>query len=287
MSHSRSSGSAARTVQAREDTAQISPVPPLPAATPPQPNPSVTAAWPLTAGAYRVRFAETQQDLESVFRLRFLVFNLELQEGLESSYQHGHDTDPFDAVCDHLLVEHGPTGQAVGTYRLQSGSSAANHLGYYSAREFDFSPYEPLRGSLIEAGRASIHREHRSFEVLTLLWRGIAQYALARSARYLVGCSSISSQDPREGSAMYWRLREFLAEPALRTVPQAAFAFPISPESHASPDVRPPRLLRAYLSIGANICGPPAIDRDFKTIDFLTLLDLDRMPQVVRSRFLE
>jgi hypothetical protein len=29
------------------------------------------------------------------------------------------------------------------------------------------------------------------------------------------------------------------------------------------------------------------IDRDFMTIDFLTPLDLESMPQVVRSRFLE
>jgi len=32
-----------------------------------------------------------------------------------------------------------------------------------------------------------------------------------------------------------------------------------------------PKLLRTYLAIGARICGPPAIDREFKTIDFLTL----------------
>src|SRR6202012_5713025 len=32
------------------------------------------------------------------------------------------------------------------------------------------------------------------------------------------------------------------------------------------------KLLRAYLAIGAKICGPPAIDREFGTIDFLTLL---------------
>ncbi len=38
--------------------------------------------------------------------LRFQVFNLELNEGLAQSYATGLDADPFDAVCDHLLVEH-------------------------------------------------------------------------------------------------------------------------------------------------------------------------------------
>jgi putative hemolysin len=42
-------------------------------------------------------------------------------------------TDPFDAVCDHLLVEHPPTGQIVGTHRLQTGLNAEANLGYYSA----------------------------------------------------------------------------------------------------------------------------------------------------------
>ena len=33
----------------------------------------------------------------AAFRLRFLVFNLELNEGLDASYTTGHDTDEFDA----------------------------------------------------------------------------------------------------------------------------------------------------------------------------------------------
>jgi putative hemolysin len=47
-----------------------------------------------------------------------------------------------------------------------------------------------------------------------------------------------------------------------------------------------PKLLRTYLSVGSKICGPPAIDRQFKTIDFLTLLDLRTIPKVVRDRFM-
>ncbi len=33
---------------------------------------------PLICGAYRLRLAESREDLEAAFRLRFLVFNLEL-----------------------------------------------------------------------------------------------------------------------------------------------------------------------------------------------------------------
>src|SRR5436305_12757981 len=83
-------------------------------------------------GTYGVRFAQSAQDLESVFRLRFRVFNLELNEGLESAYQYGQDRDAFDDVCDHLIVEHRPTARVVGTYRLQSGPTASNNIGFYS-----------------------------------------------------------------------------------------------------------------------------------------------------------
>jgi putative hemolysin len=47
-----------------------------------------------------------------------------------------------------------------------------------------------------------------------------------------------------------------------------------------------PKLLRAYLGLGARICGPPAIDREFRTIDFLTWLDLEQLAPAARSRFL-
>ena len=240
----------------------------------------------LTAGVYRLHFAESLRDLEAAYRLRFLVFNLELGEGLETAYEHGHDTDQFDPVCDHLVVEHCRTHQVVGTYRLQTGTSAAKNLGYYSAREFDFTPYESLRSSVVELGRASIHREHRSFQVLSLLWRGIAAYARKHQARYLIGCSSLTSQDPQVGTAMYGSLQHHLADAALRTVPLPDYDMPMYPADPINTGVQPPKLLRAYLSIGANICGRPALDREFKTIDFLTLLDLESMSSCARSRFL-
>lgn len=237
-------------------------------------------------GGYRLRFAKSAEDVEAVFRLRFLVFNLELGEGLQSAYRDGHDTDDFDSICDHLIVEHGSSGQVVGTYRLQTGQVASRNLGYYSAREFDFSPYEAIRDSLIELGRACIHRRHRSFEVLSLLWRGIAHYALERKVRYLIGCSSLTSQCLQDGSDMYWRLQEFLVDPGLQTNPRPKFSIPIEAPSPQVGHINPPRLLRAYLSIGAQICGAPAIDREFGTIDFLTLLDLERLGASARSRFL-
>jgi putative hemolysin len=246
--------------------------------------PASTSRYALRCGAYGLRLAANERDREAAYRLRFLVFNLELNEGLASAYQTGRDTDEFDPICDHLLVEHIPSREVIGTYRVQTGEGAARNRGFYSAREFDLAPYERLRPQLLELGRACIHRDHRSFEVLCLLWKGLANYALEHRARYMIGCSSLTSQDPAEGSAMYHALRDYLVSPGLQTRPIGEFAFPLSAPAGRKPS--PPKLLRTYLAVGARICGAPAIDREFKTIDFLTLLDLERIPASMRARFL-
>jgi len=239
----------------------------------------------LQQGPYHLRLASSEADRIAAFRLRFLVFNLELNEGLECAYVTGQDTDEFDGICDHLIVEHAVTGKIVGTYRLQTGATASANAGFYSEREFDFSPYKQLGNSVIELGRACVHRDHRSSEVLYLLWRGIAQYAIHHRGRYLIGCSSLTSQDPAHGAAVYEAMREHLVDAQLRTTPQPAFAMPLRSPENASDKI--PKLLRAYLAVGAMICGPPAIDRDFMTIDFLTLMDLGTLHPRVYARFMK
>jgi putative hemolysin len=231
------------------------------------------------------RLARDADEVRRAQRLRFEVFNLELNEGLAESHFNGLDVDPFDAICDHLIVENIATGEVVGTYRLQTGECAAANIGYYSEREFDFAPYESLRSEVIELGRACVHATHRNFNLLHLLWRGIAVYAREHNARFLVGCSSLTSQDPAEGAAMYEQLAsKFLVRSDWQTAPHPSFR--VHADLVSLPDMTPPKLMRAYLAIGAKICGPPAIDREFGTIDFLTLLDLQTLPSIVRVHFL-
>lgn len=239
----------------------------------------------LEAGEYIARLALTEQERAAAYRLRFLVFNLEMNEGLESAYVDGFDKDHFDDVCDHMIVEERTTGSIVGTYRMQMGDVAGRYFGYYSEQEFCFRPYEGMRSHIVELGRACIHREHRSPEVLHLLWRGIARYALVNGGRYMMGCCSLTSQDPQMGYAVWESLRGCMVEESLRTVATRAYALPAAPPM--SEAVRAPKLLRAYLTIGAKICSEPAIDREFKTIDFLTLLDLQTLHPRMAARFLE
>jgi putative hemolysin len=261
-----------------------------------------TARIHADVGRYRMRLAETAEDREAACRLRFRVFNIELGEGLESSYETGLDVDRFDCVCDHLLVEDKQSRRVVGTYRMQSGETAARNLGYYSEQEFNLAPYEPLRAGILELGRASIDREHRTPEVLMLLWRGIAQYATDKGLRYLLGCSSLNSNDPAEGWQMYRQLENFRVPAEFETTPTAAYECPAEQrDTNAQPSscardrsmpdeahtaVKVPKLLKTYLAIGARIAAAPAWDREFRTIDFLTLLDLHLLSAAARNRFL-
>lgn len=234
---------------------------------------------------YATRLARTSDEVRAAQSLRFQVFNVELNEGLAESHATGLDADPFDDVCDHLLVEHLPTGAVVGTYRLQTGANAAAYRGYYCAQEFEFAPYEAARERIVELGRACVDQHHRNLVVLGLLWKGIADYAKVRGARYLVGCSSITSQDPAVGASAYADLcRKHLASPEWRTCPLPAYDCSLT--HMAAEPVKIPKLLRAYMTLGAKICGPPALDRQFKTIDFLTLLDLETLHPLARQKFM-
>ena len=241
--------------------------------------------FPIPRATYRTRLATTPEDIQAAQRLRFEVFNVELQEGLDESWRTQLDADRFDPSCDHLIIEHIGTGKIVGTYRLQTGAMAAASNGYYSEQEFDFGPFEAFRGEIVELGRACVHQEHRRGNVLDLLWRGIAAYARERKARYLVGCSSLTSQDAALGHAMYAQLaQEFLTPEHFRTAPLPACALPdVAPLAECP---KPPRLLRTYLAVGSRICGAPALDREFGTIDFLTLIDLTMLPAATAARFL-
>jgi len=251
--------------------------------------PSTTALWhgpvsPLAqSAAYEVSLATTLEEVCACQRLRYQVFNGELGEGLESSHALGLDRDHFDVICDHLMVRETKTGEVVGTYRMQTGYRAKGNAGYYSEEFFDFAPYQAMRSAMLELGRACVLRDHRDSMVLMLLWKGIFRYACETGARYLVGCSSLTSQDPAEGHALYSRLcEEHLAPGYLQTVPRPDH---VLPEMQTPPGpVKTPRLLRTYLELSAKICGPPAIDREFRTIDFLTLLDLEEIPARLRAR---
>ena len=240
------------------------------------------------AGSYRLRYGSTPADLERVQRLRFEVFNRELGEGLEANWATGLDADPWDELFHHIVIEHVPSGAVVGSYRLQTGDMAEMYGGFYAEAEFDLRrlPRTLLRDA-VEIGRACVAAEHRNGRVINLLWRGIAAYLLWNGHRYLFGCCSLPTRDTSVGMSAWQQLkREGFVSRAHSVAPQAGLGCDI-PGEPARPLGRNelPALFQSYLRLGAEVCGPPAIDADFGTIDFLVLLDLERLAPRTRTMF--
>ena len=95
---------------------------------------------------------------------------------------------------------------------------------------------------------------------------------------------------------MYRELARYRVSPEFETVPTREYECPtertaeipqhVAAGEDGSGTKSVPKLLRTYLTIGARICAPPAWDREFGTIDFLTLLDLKMLSSAARNRFL-
>jgi putative hemolysin len=247
--------------------------------------PGTTPTATISSGRYEVRFAQTPDELDRLLRLRYAVFNLELHEGLDTSALSGRDEDEFDQRFDHLLIAERQSGAVVGTYRMQTAEMAAAH-GYYSAGLFDLGMLpDPVRRAAVEIGRACVAKPHRNGRVLHLLWRGLAAYLTWNRKTMLFGCCSLTSQDEALGLAMHRHLEKHgHVHPWIQVEPRPDHACTgwdrSAPAGKDAPRI--PALFQAYLGLGARALGRPAIDREFKTIDWIVLLDTAELPLLVR-----
>lgn len=245
----------------------------------------------IRVGNLEVRLAKNLTELDAAMRLRFEVFNLELQEGLVSSYDRGYDTDPYDAYCDHLIVKDLTSDEVVGTYRLLRGSQAKRHIGFYSENEFDLSNLKRLGGEMLELGRSCIAATHRSFGTLNLLWSAITKYALEHNLSHLFGCASLHISQASEVQPVFSYLRaNHFAPEKYRVYPVESCRMEISDDIFEPEDSRSilrklSPILKGYLRAGAMIGGAPAYDSDFGTADVLGILELEKMAGRYKQRY--
>jgi putative hemolysin len=206
-------------------------------------------------------------------------------EGLEESFRTGRDRDEFDDTCHHLIVTENINGAIVGTYRLRPFELAENNGGFYSAGEFDMSRLpSSFLDQAVEIGRACIARPHRNTKVLLLLWKGLVRYAEANGKRYFFGCGSLPGQNARDGLFIYNLLKmQGHVHPTLRVEPQPGYE--CRPDASQTPsfNIKVPPLCETYLRFGSKIAGPPALDRQFKTIDYFVVCDLETMEPRLRQ----
>ncbi len=240
---------------------------------------------------FEVKITKDPGEIEAAQRLRFHVFNLEMEKGLQASYQRGLDVDEFDAHCDHLIVRDLQTNEIVGTYRLLLGKQARKTIGFYSEHEFDLDRIKRLDGELLEMGRTCAHKDFRDRALIPLMWETIANYSRRHGVRYIFGCGSLYTTEVYEVSRYFAMLRKkyYAPEPfRVHPVPAKHFAG-VKPDLEAkdAPELfqRLPSLIKGYLRIGAWVCGPPALDKEFGTTDFFMLLDFSKRNGDYLNRF--
>jgi len=133
-------------------------------------------------------------------------------------------------------------------------------------------------GDMDELGRLVVDPGHRSGTVVALLWAALLQYLSEGGYRYLMGCVSIPlNGDGPRGTELR----------GVRDIARNRYAAPWQVYPHRKVTVdgagldalepptadRIPPLLRAYLRLGARVCGEPALDEAFDVGDLLVVLD--------------
>jgi putative hemolysin len=240
---------------------------------------------------FEIKITADPKEIEEAQRLRFQVFNLDLNKGRKASYATGLDVDDFDPYCEHLIVRDLKSGEIVGTYRLLLGSQARKNIGFYSEREFHLDNIKKLDGEQLELGRTCARKDFRDRALIPLMWETIADYVKTRQVRFLFGCGSLYTIDAGEVSEIFSLLkRKYYACEAFRVSPLTACRFDdlrddVEIDNEQSLFMKLPSLIKGYLRVGALVCGPPALDEEFGTADFFLLLDFATLKSDYLRRF--
>ena len=206
--------------------------------------------------------------------LRYFVFTQEFDARLHAS-EPGLDTDEFDAHCTHIGVRDLDSGMLVATTRLLD-YRAARRLGhFYSEKEFSLDGLPHVAAKMLEIGRTCVHPDYRNGAPIAILWSELAEILNDGDYQYLMGCASIPMRDGGiQARAVMQRLQDRLCHRWLRAEPKNPLPALELP-SNLTAEVPP--LLKAYMRLGARICGEPCWDPDFQVADVFILLKRDEL----------
>lgn len=239
----------------------------------------------IETSAFEVKTVSDPSELKEIFRLRYDVFFREFAGKGDRFTLLPYDVDLHDFACDHLVVKDKESNRIVATYRLLS-EEEGEHKNFYTEGEFDLSQFRKLEGNKLELGRACVHKDFRSGAVISLLWKGLCQYAKKTETRYMFGCSSVCR--PEFGNLSYIQQQlesrnSIVTEYA--TPVRADYRLPELklPESHEKGSM--PSLMNMYLLAGAKMSADMAYDEEMDCLDFFTVLDFTRLPPSFERRF--
>jgi putative hemolysin len=233
-----------------------------------------------------VELAASPAEVREAQALRYRVFAQEMGARLKDGRQ-GLDVDEFDESCQHLLVRDGRSGQVVGCTRILTDRQASRLGRFYSESEFDLGAIPRLPGRLLEVGRTCIAPEFRQGPAIAVLWSGLAGFVQLHGFDYLFGCASmpLGAADLQAAAIMNRLRRQAMSPTHLRVTPRTPLSTPAVPAENL--DAPLPALLRAYVRLGAKVCGEPCRDPDFSVADVLMLLNVDELNPTYSRHFLD
>lgn len=248
----------------------------------------------VVAGDFEVRLAQTTAEIEAAQALRYRVFYEEMTAQASPEMKAlRRDFDPFDEVCDHLLVldrrrGEGPEG-IVGTYRLIRRAAATKMGRFYSSAEYDIQKMIDYPGEVLELGRSCIERDARNTATMQMLWRGIALYAYHYNIQVMFGCASLPGIDPEQhAQALSYLYHNHLAPPEIRVraLPSRYVNMDMLERGSYDPRkamARVPPLIKGYLRLGATFGDGAVVDRQFGTTDVLVVLPVS----AINARYID
>ena len=241
----------------------------------------------LRKGRYRVRFAETEADLEAAQSLRYLAF----RAGSADTPQVGLDKDAYDTACAHVLVEEVKTEQLVCCFRLMHLSDGAEITQSYSAQYYELSALTSFDGPMVEMGRFCIHPAYNDPDIPRVAWGAMTAYVDREGVEMLFGCSSFHGVEAKEYYDAFALLRDRHIAPK-RWLPRvkAPSVFRFASRLRRKPDLKlaqakMPPLLRTYLLMGGWVSDHAVVDRDLNTLHVFTGLEIKAIPPA-RARLL-
>lgn len=242
----------------------------------------------LRFGTLEARLARDADDLVAAQALRYRVFYDEMKAKPDAEMAAlRRDIDPFDDVCEHLLVFDADRGRGadaiIATYRLFRGANARKFGRFYTAGEYDISPLSHYPGEILELGRSCVDADYRARSTMQLLWSAIAQFVFHHDISLMFGCASLHGVDPEALALPLSYLHHFhLAPEELRPV--------ALPELHVGMNFMEadaidrkaalaalPPLLKGYLRLGGFVGDGAVVDHQFNTTDVCIVVKTDQV----------
>jgi L-ornithine Nalpha-acyltransferase len=251
-------------------------------------------------GSLEIRLASKAKHVRLAQKLRYQVFYDEMSASPNPvTYLSKRDIDPFDAICDHLMVVDlslptvGKKPKVVGTYRLLRQSVANSRGGFYTEREFDVRKLLTKHDTLkfLELGRSCVLPPYRDKRTVELLWHGIWTYVVRHKIDAMIGCASFEGTSPDKLALPLSFLHHHASAPADWRVSARASRYVEMNRMHKkSIDMKAamkalPPLIKGYLRIGAFVGHGAVIDRQFGTTDVFIGLPVSSINQRYLDHF--